>query len=68
MIAELSELSRRRDKLLFDGRWLSPREVSRHHRRLRWQSFLTLVETVVVLLALLGVAGYFRRLLVWWVG
>jgi hypothetical protein len=36
--SQLEELSRRHGKLLFDGEWLTPEQVRRHHWRLRWRS------------------------------
>ena len=53
-------LSRRRGRLLFDGRWLEPSEVPAHHRRLKWRSFSVVLETlgVVVLMLLMAYLFY----------
>ena len=50
------DLASRRDRLLFDGRWLTSDEVTSHHRRLKWRSFWVILETLAVMLLLLGLA------------
>ena len=50
------DLARRRDRLLFDGRWLTSDEVATHHRRLKWRSLWVVLETLAVTLLLLGLA------------
>jgi hypothetical protein len=40
--------ARRIDKVLFEGRWLSAEEAFLRYRRLRWESWLKIVEMLLV--------------------
>ena len=57
MLDELAAISREQGKVLFDGEWLTPEEVKRHHWRLRLQS-LRLIFEVIVLCAAFVVVAY----------
>ena len=55
-LPNFEDLTSRGDRLLFDGRWLTPDEVASHHRRLKWRSLWVILETLAVTLLLLGLA------------
>ncbi len=59
--SELEDLADRRGKLLYDGEWLTPKQVKWHKWRLRWRSMR------MIFITLLFCAGVvLMTVILWW--
>lgn len=68
MLARLEELSAKDGKVLFELEWLTPLEARRRHRGLRWRSWQSLLELLVLYLLVFAGTVLVGRLLIWLLG
>ncbi len=55
--SELADLADRHGKLLYDGEWLTPKQVKWHKWRLRWRSLRMIIATLILCGVLVLIAG-----------
>jgi len=62
--SELQELADHQGKLLYDGEWLTPKQVKWHKWRLRWRSLRMILATLFLCFGLILMAGILWLMLI----